>query len=161
QVEWTPAAVDVTSGDQEATRRVHVTDDTGASTVLACAPGGASEPARGSRISGTVRDGWWSATITVPRHAPAGSYRPDVFLDDRVGHRSENDFDAPALTIADADPDTAMPGVALLSPSPTTTYDVTGSSAVVTVTARITDALSGVDADQTWFTLRKPTPDGV
>jgi hypothetical protein len=121
QVEWTPDTVDVTSADREATLRIHVTDDTGASHVVAVANGGGYQPAVGTLVSGTVRNGWWSATITVPRHAPAGSYRPDVHLEDRVGHRSEDDFDAPALTIADADPDTELPSVTLLTPAPTTT----------------------------------------
>lgn len=143
--------VDVTNRNQQVTVRMHVTDDTGVSEVTALAYDDVNNSGTligyGSLVQGTVRDGWWEATIVVPHWGPAGSFPFRVSLRDRVGRRVEQPFPDRVLTVSDANPDDDLPSATLRTPQPGTSYDVRTSGQDVVVKARVTDAVSGV-----WYT---------
>ena len=145
-----PGAVDVTSGAAVVTVRMHVTDDTGVVQVQLSLTdfenNGVSvrSEALFDPVSGTNRDGWWKATVTVPRYTPAGPLGVLVDMRDRVGRLGGGTFQATALEVGDANPDTEGPTVALNDVSPAA-VDVRTRSRTVRVTVTATDALSGVD----------------
>lgn len=154
-------SVDVTHGDRTVTIRVHVTDDTGAQWVR-ITPGPETPwlPAGSAELrSGDVRDGWWSATLTLRRWSRPGTFVPRVVVWDRLSRRSETDFPEAGLEVVDATPDLEQPEVTLLSPHPSTAYDVRTSFAQVRYEARIVDRLSGVD--DVSVTLWAPRIDGA
>lgn len=140
--------VDVTSGDEDVEVRVHVVDDTGVSRVvvgLGHPEGtGAAIGPDARLVSGTIRDGWWKTTMTVPRWAVPGDYEVSATLRDRVGRWAGETFPARTVTVVDRNPDLDTPEVSLLTPSTTSKYDVRVAGQDVTVKVRATDAVSGV-----------------
>ena len=119
--------VDVTQDDREVTARVHVTDDTGVTrvdlgagddTTGAGATGGDAE-----LVSGNARDGWWEATLVVPRWSQPGTYVLSVGLRDRVGRWGGRTFPGHTLKVTDRNPDVDRPRSRWSAPartSPTT-----------------------------------------
>jgi hypothetical protein len=163
EVRLSVAGVDVTEESRAVTVRVRVTDDTGVQTVQidlqnvsgpGNAPGGLS-----SLESGTVRDGWWEKTITVPRWAEPGTYQVVLALRDRVNHWSHPWGDTATLAVIDRNPDRTSPVVQALS-APTSTFvaDVRAASRTVPLRARVTDTQSGVS--DVFFCLESPMADG-
>ena len=139
--------VDVSGADRHVTVRVHVVDDTGVADVSVSASdeaGNGITMGFGHLVDGTVRNGWWEATLVAARWSPPGAFALDVSLRDRVGRRSDHHFADQVLTVVDANPDPDLPQVKLLAPTPATAFDVRTSGKDVTVRARITDAVSGV-----------------
>lgn len=140
--------VDVSDANQRVTVRVHVTDDTGVAAVSVSAGddagNGISMGGRGDLVEGTVRDGWWEATLVAAHWSVPGTFTLRVSMRDRVGRVSSTRYPDQTLTVADANPDLDMPQVELLSPTPSASYDVRSSGQDVTIRARITDAVSGV-----------------
>jgi hypothetical protein len=126
--------VDVTSAAATVTVSAHVVDDTGVRRVQA---GSVATLTRG-----TVRDGWWSTTVRVPRYAAPGSAEIDVFVTDRVGRTGMRSF-ADAVAITDANPDRTPPVLQSVSMTPSS-VDVRAAAKTVTATVRITDDLAGV-----------------
>ncbi|MEV4999496.1 calcium-binding protein [Nocardioides sp. LML1-1-1.1] len=140
-------SVDVTLADRRVTVQVHITDDTGVTDVLVN-PSSDTPWFAGTNlrlVSGDVRNGWWAGTLTLHRWSQPGTFVPTVRIADRVGRESRTPFPGAGIAVLDRTPDLEQPEVTLLSPEPTTTYDVRTGSAKVTVRARITDLLSGVD----------------
>ena len=140
------SSIDVTLAHRSVTFRVHVTDDTGVDDVL-IGPGEDTPWFPGTMaklVSGDVRNGWWTATVTVRRWSMPGTYVPVVEIWDRLHRQSETPFPAAGVEVLDATPDTVKPEVTLLSPDPTTAYDVRTAAAKVTIRARIVDEVSGV-----------------
>jgi hypothetical protein len=140
-------SVDVTLQDRLVTIRVHVTDDTGARFVR-ITPGEGTPwfPATNPELrTGDVRDGWWTATLTLRRWSMPGTYVPNVTVWDRLDRRSVTEFPESSIEVIDATPDTEQPSVTLTAPNPETVYDVRTTSALVKLRARIIDELSGVD----------------
>jgi len=136
--------VDVTSAAAHFRARVHVTDDTGVTRVALYAPG-SIYPAEAHLVSGTIRDGLWVADFEVKRWTPPATGVLAVRMDDRVGRYSYSEFPAATMTIVDRNPDTDAPVPYLLTPTPSSSYDVRTSSQDVVVKLHITDAVSGVD----------------
>ncbi|MBI2245272.1 MAG: DUF11 domain-containing protein [Nocardioides sp.] len=87
-------------------------------------------------------DGTYRNTVTIPKHAPAGTYTVTCTAYDAVG-RYGSCPDAPTITVTGGD--AAPPAVTSVTATPTA-VDVTTASAQVTIEARVTDDLSGVSA---------------
>jgi Ca2+-binding RTX toxin-like protein len=129
------STVDVSNGPVTITASVRVTDDTGVRQVQI------GHVARLTR--GTVRDGWWNATITIPQYSEPGLRAVDVSLTDRVG-RSGQGFFPERITVVNSRPDRQPPVVRSMSVSPAS-VDVRAAAEEVTATMRITDDLAGVE----------------
>lgn len=139
--------VDVSDADRRVTVRVHVTDDTGVADVSVSAgddTGNGITMGYGHLVEGTLRNGWWEATLMAAHWSAPGQFTLDVSLRDRVGRGSSRHYTDQVLTVIDANPDLDLPQVELLAPTPTARYDVRSSGKDVTVRARIKDAVSGV-----------------
>jgi hypothetical protein len=157
--------VDVTSSSHQIVVQMHLTDDTGVRAVearLYSADGTSSialARSVASRESGTVRGGEFQITGAVPRYSPPGIFHLEVLVSDRVGHESRHTYPAQTLTVRDRNPDTQPPDlVALIRPTPNTTFDVRKASQDVVVKAHVTDDLSGVLAVH--FCLLEPQNGG-
>jgi Ca2+-binding RTX toxin-like protein len=149
-VQLSPATVDVTSASVAVTLRVHAVDDTGVRYVQAGAQSADASVAvpMGSPtlVSGTVRDGWWQSRFIVPRWLPPAALNADIWLTDRAGRLGYGEF-AGAFTVVDLAPDRRTPTVASVTLTPSTgawPLDVRAADRSVTVTAHITDDVSGV-----------------
>ncbi len=161
QVTTSATQVDVTDADREVTVRVHVTDDTGVSSVRVGSFEQADDfPMAPAMLdSGTVRDGWWETTLVFRRWSLPGTYRFSIYVRDRIGRASSAQFEDPVIEVRDATPDTELPRVTeLLSPTPDTTVDVRTQYSSVLVKARLTDVLSGVSDAQAC--IHEPLVDG-
>ena len=150
--------IDVTGADGSVTVTTHVTDDTGTTWVGVSAgvPGGGATlgVAQAALVSGTVRDGWWSARLVAPRHATPGTMTLVVSTRDRVDREGGRGFQDAVLTVVDRDPDVTPPAPSLISPTADATYDVRGSARDVVIAARVVDAQSGTA--RVTFCLNKP-----
>lgn len=144
-----PATVDVTSRDVPVKVRLHVTDDTGVEMVNASAS--AMAPYRTSRVinfvgshlvSGTVRDGIWELGTVLRRYSEPGRFEFDVSTRDRVGRSASSLVEGPVLNVIDRNPDNRSPVVRSVG-FDKQSVDVRTAPATVTVTAQITDDLSG------------------
>ncbi|MGN6577425.1 MAG: calcium-binding protein [Nocardioides sp.] len=143
-----PGTVDVTHQDADVVVRVHASDDTGIEDVqlqLAAGNNGvALDVPPFEQVEGDQRDGWWQATVTVPRWTRPATLLPTVILRDRLD-RTQFDESSPArLQVLDDDPDLETPRLWLRSPVGSDPVDVTSSGADVTVSVRATDVDSGV-----------------
>jgi Ca2+-binding RTX toxin-like protein len=127
--------VDVTNGPVTVTASLHVTDDTGLRSVQL------GQMAR--LTSGTVRNGWWTTTVTVPQYALPGTRDLNAFLTDRVGRPGWQGFPE-ALTVVDLRPDLAAPVVRSMSVDPAS-VDVRAAARTVTATVRISDDRAGAE----------------
>ncbi len=156
------ATVDVTHSSQLVKVRVHVVDDTGVKAVTLFP--GADTPwfptGWAKLVDGTVRDGWWEATVRFEHWVKPGTYRPRVRVWDRVDRRIDVSFDDPTVIVENSQPDEDLPHVWMLTPTPNETFDTRSAGKVVTVRVRITDALSGVDAEGTSLIMWAPRLQG-
>ena len=142
------SAVDVTSSSKTVTVLVRVTDDTGVRQVSVSLSRQGSYAQYSGETSwlaeGTVRDGWWKTTITIPQYAPSGTYDYSVGTYDVMG-RSGSGHDFPDVLQVTSVDDTELPVLESLSePSPDTVLDVQTQAGSLRVTAHLTDNLSGV-----------------
>lgn len=154
-------AVDVTDGPQTVVVTMRVTDDTGVRSVALRPEGAPRFPtAFAERVSGSARDGLYSARVTFPRYVPGGTYRPIVQAYDELG-RDTRRTPQEQVEVTDATPDTEHPEAQVLSPDPDRVFDTRTSGASVPVRVRLTDALSGVDPDQVGFGLWAPRTGGA
>ncbi|GAW51796.1 hypothetical protein PD653B2_4145 [Nocardioides sp. PD653-B2] len=141
-----PASVDVSTAKALVTLTAQITDDVsgyqGGYAYLE-GPGNITYPiwvGNASRTSGTDLDGTFTGTTEIPAHAPAGTYHLTCNLGDKVGHYT-NTCPSATLTVRSVD-DTQAPVVRSLSLSPAS-VDVSTAKAIVTLTAQITDDVSG------------------
>jgi hypothetical protein len=154
-VSFSPNPVDVSSGSQVVTATVTATDaGSGVASgymVLASPDGKQSYLAATSFTlsSGTPQSGTWTATITVPRYAEAGTWSvSQLSLTDKAGNSafySAGRTALPAytpLTVTDTNPDTTAPAVVGIGIQPAT-VDVSHGQQDVTLDFHVTDALSG------------------
>lgn len=130
----TPATVDVSDSAQTIQLHAHVTDDTGVKSVQL-------GPSPASLVSGTVRDGIWTAPIRVPRYIAPGPRGITVTMTDRVGRWATADF-SDAYTALDTNPDTQMPVLQSISLD-RAAVDVRDASQSITATIDVTDDLAG------------------
>ncbi|MFY0406527.1 calcium-binding protein [Solicola sp. PLA-1-18] len=126
--------VDVSREAQVIRVRARVTDDTGVKRVQI-------GPSSAGLLSGTARDGVWTALIPVPRFIKPGPRVLDVSMGDRVG-RDSWDARADAYTIVNSVVDREMPVVRSLSLD-ASKLDVRSSDRSITATVRVTDDLAG------------------
>lgn len=150
-LEQSVADLDVSAADERVTVRVRATDDTGVKAVfvrLVPHAGGGTFASNDSRlVAGTVRDGWWQATIVIPQFAPSGTYGYTVGMYDQMDRWvTADDVHDLVLRVTSID-DTEPPVLQSLSaPEPGTVLDVRTEGAGLVVTAHLTDNLSGIES---------------
>ncbi|HEV7951130.1 MAG TPA: hypothetical protein VGP24_15300, partial [Glaciihabitans sp.] len=98
--------------------------------------------------SGTVNDGIFSGTFTIPFAATPGTWTARFgFLEDNVGNNTASTafttINPPQITVTSSAPDSAPPVLREISLSPQA-IDVSAQAQTVTATAHITDDNSGV-----------------
>jgi hypothetical protein len=164
-----PATVDTSAQARDVTVTLQITDDlsgvdAAASEVDSTSPTGGPGPGDQLHLaSGTATNGTYTATITVPRLAPDGTWDLDLHVVDAAGNQ---------LTMSSADliaagfpgsfnqtgiGDSTAPSVSQFDVSPTS-IDTSQSGQDVTITLHATDALSGVDT--VGSTVALVPPDG-
>ena len=153
---FTPTTVDVTAGSADVTVTARITDDLsgfGGGGFLFRSPSGQQSAGlnfgSGNRISGDENDGIYEFPITITQYAEFGTwvayqfYLPDLASNVSVlftGDLITGGFPT-ELSVVSVE-DVTPPVLAEFSFTPTT-VNVTAGSVDVTVTARITDDLSG------------------
>jgi Ca2+-binding RTX toxin-like protein len=130
----TPATVDVSDSAQTIQLHAHVTDDTGVKSVQL-------GPSPASLVSGTVRDGIWTASIRVPRYIDPGPQVITAYMTDRVGRWATADF-SDAYAVLDSNPDTQAPVLQSFTQDKSS-VDVRDTSQPITASIRVTDDLAG------------------
>ena len=144
---WSSAVtVDVSAADQSVRLRMRVVDDTG---VVWTAPGSRFGYWQPRMISGTVRDGWWSSRLDIPRFTQPGTYSVSGQATDRVGRSIPHDRPGMVqIHVVNSALDREQPVVVDTSVTPERgdwPLDVRSDGASLTVRARITDDLAGPD----------------
>lgn len=148
KVSFSPATVDVTKASAPVTVRIHATDVAGVSTI---SPGyleaGNNTTALFfggfSLVSGTDRDGWWQARVTIPRYTrPGNLWLGAVGIHDDRGNVASVSADVP-LQVIDTDPDTQAPQLSVVSVTPSVA-DVRTQDRKVKVTLHAVDMKAGV-----------------
>lgn len=171
ELSMTPETVDTATQEQIVRVTARLTDDlsgvSGLFVTFRGPSGTRSLSGSSTRVSGDGLDGIYTATVTVPRYAERGTWHvTSLQLGDRAGNgRSlaeaelvELGLPATFLNTGTAT-DTASPRVWALSIAPTT-IDTTERAQLVTVTARLTDDLAGVDPYSA-VGLRSPSGRGL
>lgn len=161
---FTPLQVDVTSGPAVVMATFRITDNlSGLEHAIADFRSPSGHQSRGALAlpppdSGTVNDGLYQATMTVPEFAEAGTWTIHrVFLKDNVGNADSvgtSELEVlgfPTQLEVVSVEDTSPPVLTDFSFSPSQ-VDVTAGSATVTVTFGFTDDLSGVGGGHAFFT---------
>ena len=152
QVTLSPSTVDVTNDAALVTYRMRVTDDTGVLTVQVGAQyedgGGYATGGLATLASGTIRDGWWTGTLRVPRYIEPGSMTVHAFMKDRVGRNSSGSFRG-ALDVVSRNPDRSAPKV-VDSWVGATTVDVRTSEKTFAAAVRIVDDVAGAEPSTTY-----------
>jgi IPT/TIG domain/Bacterial Ig-like domain len=152
----TPSSVNVASSSQTVTVSANITDDlsgVASASVVFESPNGKQVTAGGefSKVSGTETNGIYESVITFNQFIQSGTWRVRaVSLRDNVGNEatlSATQLEAkgfPATVKVSSSDDSEAPALAGLTISPSS-VNTTSSSESVTVTAEITDNLSGFD----------------
>jgi RTX calcium-binding nonapeptide repeat (4 copies)/Bacterial Ig-like domain len=144
-VSWTVSAttVDTSTGPKAETVSARVADDlSGVKSVQLelDGPGGVVYAQPASLKTGTALDGTWSAAITMPAGAPAGSYTVAATAVDVAGNSNHVVSSSPLVTQTNAGDVTAP-----VAQDWTVEYRTTlTGSLIAKVTAHITDDFSGV-----------------
>ena len=148
----TPASVDVSSGARNVTVTVPVTDNlSGVGRVWAYlfSPSyraSTGTQARGAELSlgsGTRLNGVWQGVLTVPQSSEPGAWRALFVAQDAV--RNTASLNPPSdLAVTSSPADLTPPQLTAFTLSPAI-IDTSASARTVTLTAQLTDALSGVD----------------
>jgi uncharacterized protein YjdB len=150
----TPTSLDVSSAAKTVTYSAHVTD-AGVGVALfyvkaTSSTGPYLECSSGTPQSGTIHDGTFGCSVTVPKGASPGDWKLFVVaIDSASNQQALNDTDLAAagftskFTVTSATPDRTPPTFTSLTASPTS-VDVRTGSKTVTGTAHLTDDNSGV-----------------
>jgi hypothetical protein len=178
-IEVTPTTVDVTGGDATVTVTAHLTDDLSGVQWLSGSfrsPSGHRYASfSGYRASGSSLDGQWQATVSFPQYTEPGTWRlycseyipdppyhrefPCVSVTDRVGNSAWIDLQAKGITleviVISPPEDVTPPDLVSIGVTPTTVDVTAGDATTVTVTAHLTDDLSGVQA--VWGSFQSPS----
>lgn len=151
---FTPSTVDVRTGTKSVVVAAHVIDAGGSGAsqiaVVATAAHGAFANCAGSTLaSGTTADGIWNCSITIPMGAEPGDWDILLLVSDAAQNVSTyNKTDLAAGGMASkfavlSNWDQTPPAFASLTVTPGI-VDVSTSSQSITVTAHLTDNLSGI-----------------
>ena len=160
-----PATIDITSSSVNVTLTATITDDLSgfsSGSLTFTSPSGAQMISQGIFATSTGSD-QYTATLYFPRWSETGDWHiQSVSVADGVSNWRWLDRMGlqalgidPVITVTGAG-DTSAPSLSSLTVSPTT-VDVTSGSATATVTATITDDLSGF----AWGSLYFMGPDGM
>jgi hypothetical protein len=163
-LDFTPKTVDVTNAAQTVTVTAHLTDDnTGVNSAVIyfSSPSSAQTAfASFSLTSGTATDGTYTASVTIPQGAEPGTWKIyRVSLQDTASNSVEYgpNFARPFpsgmptdLSVLNANVDTTAPTLVSLSFTPQS-VDVSSAAQTITVTAHITDDMSGVQHAEIYF----------
>jgi hypothetical protein len=167
--DFTPKTVNVSSSSQTITVTARITDDLSGLRSLELyfySPSGNQSVYVGfgdsRRISGTANDGVYQSTMTIPAFSEAGSWEvQSIYLSDRVGNSTNywrdevlafmaaRDFPSQFAVNSSAS-DTSPPELVSFDFTPKT-VNVSSSPQTITVTARITDDLSGLNSLSAYF----------
>jgi uncharacterized protein YjdB len=155
-----PASVDVTTGPVSMTASVTLTDagsGVGRFDLSLLAPDNvttvgcsASAPTTGTRANGV-----WQCTVTIPKGAQPGNWSIAIRAIDQAFNTYITTA-AATLNVVDTAPDAIPPTFAGLTVSPTT-VDISTGAQVITATAHLTDAGTGVAS----FVFRATAPDNT
>jgi hypothetical protein len=161
QLNYMPTGVDVSAGPQTIAVAARLTD---AGSGVArfdfsiVAPNGVSTvgcSAFAPNPPGTAADGTWQCGLTIPAGAQQGDWSIKAAAVD-ASFNTNVILPPNKVTVVNTAPDPTPPALASLTINPQT-VDVTYGAQVVTVSAHVTDAQSGVAQ----FTFRGATPDGT
>jgi uncharacterized protein YjdB len=161
RLDYTPTTVDVSTGAQTIAVAAHLTD---AGSGVArfdfsiTAPNGVSMvgcSAFAPVAPGTAADGTWQCSVVVPAGAQPGSWSIKAGAVD-ASYNTALILPPQTITVTDAAPDLTPPTLASLTITPQT-VDASYVAQIVTVSARLTDAQSGVAQ----FTFRAVAPDST
>ena len=163
ELELSSESVDVSDSDAFVTLQMHLTDDTGITSVqlglYRVGSGTSGGGGNAELVDGTVRDGTWAATVLVPRWLEPGDYQVLATMRDRVRRSADRQWTTPDLNVINDNPDLTGPVVAdLAAPRPGFVADVRGTSQTVHMRARVTDTQSGVKSSS--LCLMRPTSSG-
>ncbi|MFY9556602.1 MAG: hypothetical protein WAV47_17960, partial [Blastocatellia bacterium] len=163
ELSFSPTSIDVGAGSQTVTVNARITDALAgyqSGSVHFRSPSGQQlrfgDLGTAQRISGDALDGTFETTVTFQQFNEAGTWMLNVFLIDAVGNsRFFTDLDLAALGFPTqlqvaGGPDLAPPHLVESSFSPAS-IDVSTGSQIVTLNARITDALSGYQSGSLHF----------
>ncbi len=173
---FSPSSINVTNGPQNVIVTARITDSMSGvanSPFAFYSPPGPSDSqvqmgtfGASNLISGNANDGVYQVTLTFPQYSQSGTwYISYVYLNDQVGnttHYQQQDLTnlgfSTTLQVTSLGADVTPPVVRSLTISPGL-IDVTNGPQSVTVTARITDDISGV-ANSTFAFYSPPGPSG-
>jgi hypothetical protein len=158
EFDFNPKTIDVSSGPQTVTLTLRITDDLSGfefGSFIFISPSGQQISSAGfnaqHRISGNSLDGVYQLSTTIPQFSEAGTWRViQLFLRDSVGNSavfSQSDLISrgfPTELVVNGGPDLASPDLVEFSFNPTS-IDVSAGAQNLTLTLRITDALSGFE----------------
>jgi hypothetical protein len=163
ELSFSPTSIDVSAGSQTLTVNARITDALSgyqSGSLHFRSPSGQQfrfgDLGPSQRISGDVFDGTYQTTVTLQQFSEAGTWQLNVFVLDAVGNgRFFTDTDLANLGFATqlevtGGPDLAPPELMELSFSPAS-IDVSTGLQVVTLNARIRDALSGYQSGSLHF----------
>jgi trimeric autotransporter adhesin len=149
------STVDVTTGAQTLTVSAHITDAGGSGVaqfaVNVSAPNGIFFNCVTTTLAaGTPADGTWNCPIQIPAGANPGSWKLFLLVSD-VGLSSATYGEAEltaanlptSFTVVSPTPDAAAPVIQSLQLSPTA-VNVSGGAQTITISAHLTDDVSGV-----------------
>ena len=142
------SSVNTSSSSQAITITAHITDDLSGINAIDCSlkqnvVGFNSFSDTQVQVSGTIRDGIWKCKVTLPKWSKPGKWYVSFSAWDhtsKVGFGSPSDLYVEQMGAGDE----YSPRVDQISVSKTS-IDTSSSAQTVTITARITDDLSGVD----------------
>lgn len=158
EFDFNPKTIDVSTGPQTVTVTLRITDDLSGfefGSFIFISPSGQQISSAGfnaqHRISGDSLDGVYQVPTTVPQFSEAGTWRVlQLFLRDQVGNSnvfSQSDLTSrgfPSELVVNGGPDLASPDLVEFSFNPSS-IDVSAGAQNLTLTLRITDALSGFE----------------
>jgi hypothetical protein len=150
---FSPPSVDVSGGPTVVVASARMTDDRSGvgSAILSVnrsGPGNSPQAGPVTLVSGTPLDGVFQWSLTIPQYSVSGSYPVAVVIADASGNRRTYledelaDDGFPNEIQVSGTSDTQAPQLLSLSVGPP--VDVSAGAAVVVVSARLTDDLSGV-----------------
>jgi hypothetical protein len=155
-ISFSPNPADVSTGAQQVTVTVTATDaGSGVNTAFltVASPNGNEIPLEADGFtlsSGTAQSGTWTATVSVPRYAVAGSWPvSELSITDKAFNTAVYGPDNTALPaytplrVTDTNPDTTAPKVTGIGIQPAS-VDVSHGQQDVTLDFHATDAQSGV-----------------
>ncbi|WP_460733707.1 hypothetical protein, partial [Nocardioides ginkgobilobae] len=148
--DFTPKTIDVSTGEQQITVSVRLTDATGAEAPFIVVSSNSTTQSAGfgrmTQTSGNATDGTYTRTVTIPTTAAPGTWDVTLYpTEDTLGNSDSTFRDHPTkLTVTNGAADSAPPVVSNFDFTPKT-IDVSTGEQQITVSVRLTDA-TGAEA---------------